>query len=422
VTLSKYDPQSSGFKQSALYSSPQDGVVQVFAIVESGTYAVGIQTLTSTRSVFVASGLSGKVRVALGSALLPETCLSLRYTYLVASALKGDTRTLSLAGPLDFMSLMFGGLGGLMDGAARDERLLSEVGDQAQLFSCVHDDLPAKLPVGGTGFDEAFKLLVQAKPSDSLDLVIEQDSVVRVHMHSESPKNQVRAFIYSSDHKTKKPLGYSIGGRSTSTLFMPLKQDERAYRLVLEYESLDEDDACPLVHVRIIAKPMNDTIRENLRCRGKPLPPSTVPIHSDDVVVSGEFAFPGDWLARALGDPANGMEYDVVLEWPDAEPNSTYYLDVESRSDFLTGHLSFHLLYEHTDRSLRPLGRSVQVGTAMEGGQLVERLKLLEREADLADDINLTGAILRLKLPAQALEALNFAQDSGFIPEGAEVC
>jgi hypothetical protein len=37
----------------------------------------------------------------------------------------------------------------------------------------------------------------------------------------------------------KKPLGYSIGGRSTSTLFMPLKQEERAYRLVLEYESLD---------------------------------------------------------------------------------------------------------------------------------------------------------------------------------------
>lgn len=42
VTLSKYDPQTSGFKQAALYSSPQDGIVQLFAIVESGTYAIGI--------------------------------------------------------------------------------------------------------------------------------------------------------------------------------------------------------------------------------------------------------------------------------------------------------------------------------------------------------------------------------------------
>lgn len=152
VTLSKYDPQSSGFKQAALYSSPQDGVVQVFAIVESGTYAVGIQTLTSTRSVFVASGLSGKVRVALGSALLPETCLNLRYTYLVASALKGDAKTLS--GPMDFMALMFGGgLGKLVEEQERDVALLDEVGDQSQLASCIHDDLPGHLPVGGTGFD-----------------------------------------------------------------------------------------------------------------------------------------------------------------------------------------------------------------------------------------------------------------------------
>jgi len=89
--------------------------------------------------------------------------------------------------------------------------------------------------------------------------------------------------------------------------------------------------------VRIISKPINDTIRENLHCRGKPLPPTTVPIKSDDVVVSGEFAFPGDWLAKAAEDPDAGLEYDVVLEWPNADPNSTYYLDVESRSDFLTG-------------------------------------------------------------------------------------
>ena len=77
------------------------------------------------------------------------------------------------------------------------------------------------------------------KPADVLDLVIEEDSVVRVHIHTYNPKNQIRAFIYNFDEKVKKPLGYSVGGRSSSTLFMHLKREEKAYRLIFEYESLD---------------------------------------------------------------------------------------------------------------------------------------------------------------------------------------
>lgn len=316
-----------------------------------------------------------------------------------------------------------GGIGKLVEEQARDSSLLDEVGDQSQLSSCVHDDLPPQLPIGETGFDQQYKILVQMKPSDTMDLVIEQDSVVRVHVHTYNPKNQVRAFIYANgDKDDKKPLGYSVGGRSSSTLFMPLRHEERAYRLVLEYESLDQDDPCPLAHIRIITKPVNDTIRENLVCRGKPLPPSTVPLKTDDVVVSGEFAFPGDWLAKAVKDPAAGMEYDIVLEWPFANPNATYYLDIETRSDFLTGQVSFNLMYEHSDKTLRPLGHSVQVGTAMEGGELVHRLKLLDREGDLADDIDISGAILRLKLPDHAFDALRFAKESGLVPEGSELC
>lgn len=141
-----------------------------------------------------------------------------------------------------------------------------------------------------------------------MDLVMEQDSLVRIHIHTYNPKNQVRAFIYSNEDKdNKKPIGYSIGGRSSASLFMPLKHEDRAYRLVLEYESLDQNDACPISHIRIISKPVNDTIRENLVCRGKPLPPNHVPLKSDDVVVSGEYAFPGDWLNKAVKDPAAGM-------------------------------------------------------------------------------------------------------------------
>jgi hypothetical protein len=63
----------------------------------------------------------------------------------------------------DFMSLMFGGFPpgmGFPTGNNKDEQFVENVGDQRQLASCMHDDLPAGLPIGGTGFDMAYKLLV----------------------------------------------------------------------------------------------------------------------------------------------------------------------------------------------------------------------------------------------------------------------
>lgn len=48
---------------------------------------------------------------------------------------------------------------------------------------------------------------------------------MRVQVHTYNPKNQIRVFIYENDEKDAKPLGYSIGGRSSSTLFMPLKHE-----------------------------------------------------------------------------------------------------------------------------------------------------------------------------------------------------
>jgi len=42
LSLSKHDSETSAFNQAALYRSPQDGVTQILAVVEAGTYAVGI--------------------------------------------------------------------------------------------------------------------------------------------------------------------------------------------------------------------------------------------------------------------------------------------------------------------------------------------------------------------------------------------
>lgn len=52
------------------------------------------------------------------------------------------------------------------------------------------------------------------------------------------------------------------------------------------------------------------------------------------------------------------------------------------------------------DRDLKLLGHSQRVLSSSNGGQLIERLRLLDKEGDLSDDSNISGAILRLKLPS----------------------
>jgi hypothetical protein len=79
-----------------------------------------------------------------------------------------------------------------------DGKFLDELGDPKTLASCVHDDLPTQLPRSETGFDKSYTLLVQSKPSDILDLVVEQESLLRVSIRSSNPKNQIRAFLYEN--------------------------------------------------------------------------------------------------------------------------------------------------------------------------------------------------------------------------------
>jgi hypothetical protein len=67
--------------------------------------------------------------------------------------------------------------------------LINEVGETSWIGNCEHDDLPSSLPASVDGFDKSLKLMVQEKPSDFLDLIIEQDSLIRINVHSSNSRN-----------------------------------------------------------------------------------------------------------------------------------------------------------------------------------------------------------------------------------------
>jgi len=84
--------------------------------------------------------------------------------------------------------------------------------------------------------------------------------------------------------------------------------------------------------------------------------------------------------------------------------------------------MTLSLLYEDDGKALRLLGLSEPVAPAANGGKFVHRLKLLDREGDLADDINLSGAILRLKLPASSIKLQDRLKETGHLESSQEIC
>jgi hypothetical protein len=66
------------------------------------------------------------------------------------------------------------------------------------------------LPISKDGFDMAYSLIVQEKPHDTLDLVVESPSLLRISVHTKNPKNQVNVFLYATE-KDKNALSWTTG-------------------------------------------------------------------------------------------------------------------------------------------------------------------------------------------------------------------
>jgi hypothetical protein len=276
---------------------------------------------------------------------------------------------------------------------------------------CEHDELKFELPDGEEGFDLSFNLLVQTKPSDEINVAVSQDSIARIYTHSTNAKNQIKPYIYqdNGNGKTDELLAWGQGSATTSTLFHLLKAKDTGYKLQLEYATKDMNDECPLSFTRIAIKPIADMKEENLKCYGKSFPPAKVEFVHDDDISEGEYSIPYSSIKKGKGDWRDGLEYDIELDFSKIDPSAEYKLDIEARSDFLTGQLTFELLYHGPNKNLEQLGYSERLKTEPRG-QMVQRLKFKE---NLKDADNIKTALLRLKFPPQALEAMKMIEDSG---------
>jgi hypothetical protein len=197
-----------------------------------------------------------------------------------------------------------------------------------------------------------------------------------------------------------------------------LKAQEKGYKLQLEYATKDMNDECPLTFTRIAIKPISDMKEENLKCFGKQFPPQKVEFKTDDDVSEGEYSIPYSAIKKGEGDWRDGLDYDIEIDFNSMDQKGEYKLDIEARSDFLTGQLTFELLYHGPNKNLEQLGYSERLKTEPRG-QMVQRLKFRDNLADAGD---IKTAILRLKFPPQSLEAMKMIEDTGRLKEGEDLC
>lgn len=152
----------------------------MFTVSESGVYAIGIQTLTNTESVFITSGLTTKTKNSMKNKFVSNVCLNVKYTYLVTSTLQHDSRSLE-GGAVDLLSLLVGdGLQKIFKQNEVDNKLRNEISDFSEFADCKHDDLPASFPPSEIGYDRSFTLLTQSKAADFIEIVVEHESIMRV--------------------------------------------------------------------------------------------------------------------------------------------------------------------------------------------------------------------------------------------------
>lgn len=218
----------------------------------------------------------------------------------------------------------------------------------------------------------------------------------------------------------REALAWTKGAGNAWSFVHVVKPKKTAYYLKIVYDSLDQDDSCPTFDFRVILKPVANALASNLLCEPHSVPPQSVAITGDDFELSETYAFSSTFIHKVT-DKGGDLEFDMRLSWPNADKEAQYYLDVESKSDVLTGQMTFTLLYEKPDKSLAPLGRSHPAGSSAHESRFTQRLKLLDREEDLAEDVNVDHAVLRIRYPPSSIHLVDELVDQGLLHD-QEAC
>lgn len=178
------------------------------------------------------------------------------------------------------------------------------------------------------------------KAYELIDIIVEEDSLLKVFFNIDNPKNNLNAFLYENS-ELKNLITFTSPSHNLKELSLALKYQKKAYKLKIVQDSIDESDPCPTYQMRVALKPFNLIIDENLKCSGKQMPPNKITVDKANFDLDGEYQVSSEFIEKYLKQN-NDMSYDIEIKVPDF--TKEYYFDIETKFDFLTTEVKFSLL------------------------------------------------------------------------------
>jgi hypothetical protein len=110
--------------------------------------------------------------------------------------------------------------------------------------TCRYEEVPKVLYASESGYDLTFNLMFSEKSFELIDILLEEDSLFKLFLNVENPKNNLNAFIYQNGDM-KNLLAYTQPSHSEKEFTLALKAQKKAYKLKIVYDSMDQSDSCP---------------------------------------------------------------------------------------------------------------------------------------------------------------------------------
>lgn len=183
----------------------------------------------------------------------------------MTTAINSDSQSLSLTLGELFSSLFTGTFTKIDEAIQQHEVDTTMRNEFSDLLSptCNYEELPKSFPATETGFDITYNLMFQEKVFDVVDVLVEEDSVLKVFANVPNPKNNVNIFLYDKADM-KNLIVYTLPQHSEKEFTAVLKAQRKPFKLKIVYDSLDESDNCPTFQLRVGLKPIRLVASDNL--------------------------------------------------------------------------------------------------------------------------------------------------------------
>jgi hypothetical protein len=147
----------------------------------------------------------------------------------------------------DYLLMMITGKGpSVKDSSKKDDWKIREELSDLIGADCQYDKIPSAYPISESGFDVSNQFVISRKSFDVIDIIAEEESIFKLRLTIPNPKNTVNAFIYRTKDMNNLLSIAETQLNGDKLMIIGLPKQKKAYKLKLSYDSLDEQDSCPI--------------------------------------------------------------------------------------------------------------------------------------------------------------------------------